>query len=125
VGLIFMAVRQLGQSSAVDSEMSSQYGKALGIIFAVQGIAIGVGSGLLAGASMADWIVPWIAAVVGLHFFPVGKLFNLWLDHLLAIAIIALVTVTVVSQPQEVWAAMISIGMALLLWLAGVGRLIQ
>jgi hypothetical protein len=102
---------------------SSALGKWMGLIFSIQGIAIGAGSGILVALEQADLIVPWVAAVVGLHFFPLGRLLNLSTDYLLGSVILLLVVGTTVAAPQNSWAAIIALGTAVFLWLAGVGRL--
>lgn len=71
-----------------------------------------------------DWIVPWISVVVGIHFFPVGHLFQLLSDYVLGGAILLLVVVTVFALPSAGWAAVIGLGTAILLWLSGWGRLL-
>lgn len=104
--------------SAGDPEL----GKWFGIIFAAEGIGIGVGSGILVGLNLTEWIAPWVALLVGLHFFPLGYLLHLWLDYVLGAAILILILVTILSVPAESWALVLGLGTAFLLWLAGWGR---
>jgi hypothetical protein len=104
-------------------ESSSELGKAFGIIFAAQGVGIGVGSGVLAGFGQARWIAPWVAVVVGLHFFPLAHLLKLFFDYVLGAAILLWVGTIVLSLPSDGWASYVALGTALLLWLAGWGRL--
>jgi hypothetical protein len=107
----------------VTQDNSARLGQAFGTIFAVQGIVIGVGSGILAGLGLVQWIVPLVAVTVGLHFIPLAHLLKLPLDYVLGVAILALVTVAVFTTPAERWPQVISLGTATLLWLAGCGRL--
>ena len=69
-----------------NSENSKELGKWFGIVFSAEGILIGAGSGFLAATNRIDWIVPWVALIVALHFFPLRyflklkmmKIVNLW-----------------------------------------------
>lgn len=115
-------LRRANQSN-MPQEASAALGKWFGIIFAAEGIGIGVGSGILVGLGLAQWIAPWVALVVGLHFFPLAHLLKLPFDYVLGTAIVLLVLITVVFMPLENWAGILGIGTAVFLWLAGWGRL--
>lgn len=52
------------------------------IIFAGEGIAIGVGSGIAAATGNVDWIPAITAIIVGLHFFPLGYILEITADNL-------------------------------------------
>lgn len=121
-GLKLRRIPPVNQTAA-ESPDSTALGKWFGIIFAAEGIAIGVGSGLLAAVGLEAWIVPWVAFVVGLHFVPLCFLLRLPADYLAAAAILLLTLATVVFAPPSGWALFISMGTALVLWLAGWGRL--
>lgn len=98
---------------------SPELGKWFGIIFAAESIAIGVGSGVLAGLNQTEWIAPWVAFIVGLHFFPLGIILQLRSDYILGAAILALTLITLLTVPPGQWARLLGLGTALLLWLAG------
>ena len=110
-------------SSETTAEESAELGKWFGIIFAAEGVGIGVGSGILAALNLAEWIPPYVAAIVGLHFFPLGRLLNLPFDLVLGAAILLLAIYVVIALPTDDWAGVVSLGTAGLLWLAGWGRL--
>ena len=99
-------------------------GKWFGIIFSIEGIAIGIGSGILAVLGQELWIVPWVALVVGLHFLPLARLLKLPFDLILGIAIILLVGLTILFVDPMHWVNLIAVGTAVLLWLAGCGRVL-
>ena len=122
VATAIFTLRQASQSS-LPQEASAELGKWFGIIFAAEGIGIGVGSGILAGLGQTDWIAPWVAIVVGLHFLPLAHLLKLPFDYVLGVGIIVLVIATVLILPVANWATLIGLGTAGLLWLAGWGRL--
>lgn len=121
-GTAVSTMRRARQNDELSSA-SSALGQWFGLIFTAEGIAIGVGSGILVALGHTGWIAPWVAAVVGLHFFPLGRLLNLPTDYLLGSAILLLVVGTIVAAPQHSWVAIIALGTAVFLWLAGVGRL--
>ncbi len=112
----------LRSPTAATSDQQVTIGKWLGLIFAGEGILIGVGSGVLMALEQPDLVLPWVALIVGLHFFPLGYLLRLKLDYLLGAAIVLLSTATFFADlpTQQV---VLTFGTALLLWLAGVGRL--
>ncbi|MEM8860437.1 MAG: hypothetical protein AAGD96_19100 [Chloroflexota bacterium] len=123
--LIMTAVQLSRKNIDFANQENSEQGKSLGIVFGLQGAVIGVGVGVLAALGQVQWIVPFIATVVGLHFIPVGRIFRLPLDYALAAMILMLVLIATVVMPETAWAAVISLGMMALLWLAGIGRLMQ
>lgn len=103
---------------------ASGLGKWFGIIFAWEGIGIGVGSGVLAGLELTEWILPWVTFVVGIHFFPLGKLLKLPLDYVLGAVFMGMIAITLIFVDVDSWAITLGLGSALLLWLAGWGRLL-
>ena len=123
IGAAIFTLRQTTNSPTVQDN-AAELGKWFGIIFSAEGIAIGVGSGILAGFEQTIWIVPWVALVVGLHFLPLARLLKLPFDTILGIAIVLFVGVTVLLVDQTNWVNWIAVGTAVFLWLAGWGRLL-
>lgn len=122
--LIVAAILTMHQAGKSDlpQEFSAEMGKWFGIIFAAEGIGIGVGIGILVTLGLADWIAPWVALVVGLHFFPLAHLHKLLFDYVLGAAILLLVAGTVLFASMDRWASVIGLGTVVFLWLAGWGR---
>ncbi len=123
--LIAMSIVTLRQALQIKpiSAGSAELGKWFGIIFAAEGIAIGAGSGILVGLELTEWIAPWVALVVALHFFPLARLLKLPLDYVVGMGILLLTLFTVVALRTDLWAVVLGLGTAFLLWLAGWGRL--
>jgi hypothetical protein len=117
-----VTIQRAGASPPQQTD-AAELGKWFGIIFAGEGIAIGVGSGILAGLNLVEWIVPLVALLVGLHFLPLARLLKLPFDYLVGGAIMLLVLLSVWLTSQPAWPDLISVGTATLLWLAGWGRL--
>ncbi|MEO8886586.1 MAG: hypothetical protein ABI367_11025 [Mucilaginibacter sp.] len=93
-------------------------GKAFGIVFGLEGILIFVAVNICVNLGHPELTVPAIALVVGLHFYPMGKIFKRTMDYYLAtwstaIAIGAMVLILKhVVLPIPVL-AMLGIGMAI------------
>ena len=123
--LVIIAFRTLQKALqfAPISSGSPELGQWFGIIFAAEGIGIGVGSGILVALDLSSWIAPWVAFLVGLHFFPLGYLLKLPLDYLLGAAILILTCTTILFAPADEWVLIIGLGTSFLLWLAGWGRI--
>lgn len=122
--LLLMSIqtaRRLPPSPA--NPQKASIGKWFGIIFAWEGILIGVGSGILLALDQPNLILSWVAFIVGLHFFPLGYLLRLKGDYLLGAAIVLLVIVTL-SFDLATRQMVLTFGTAVFLWLAGVGRLL-
>jgi hypothetical protein len=96
-----------------------------GIIFAWEGIGIGVASGVLAALGQTQWIGVAVAIIVGLHFFPLGWLFNLRMDYAIGglIVLLAIVVPVLVADEQARF-TVIAYGCAVILYAAGWGRLL-
>lgn len=66
---IVLAVRSPAESTpARDPAVRRQYGRLIGVEFAV----IGIGSLVLGLAGLSEWIPVWVCAGVGIHFFPLS-----------------------------------------------------
>ena len=55
-----------------------------GIIFGAEGLAIFVGINIVTNLGYPDLVIPTLALVVGLHFFPLAKIFKRTVDYYLA-----------------------------------------
>src|ERR1700761_1536538 len=84
--------------SEVDKAEGKKTGKWFGIIFGAEGLGIFVGINIVVNLGHADLTIPVIALVVGLHFYPLARVFKRKIDYYLAtwttlIAIIAIVLI--------------------------------
>ncbi len=59
-------------------------GKWYGIIFGSEGAVIGITSGILSYLNYDNFVIPSIALIVGLHFFPMARIFKRKIDYYLA-----------------------------------------
>ena len=70
--------------SAEDAAEGKKMGIWFGIIFGAEGLFIFLGVSLVNHLGHTDLIIPVIALVVGLHFFPLGRIFKRKIDYWLA-----------------------------------------
>jgi hypothetical protein len=83
-------------TSEADIAEGKKMGKWFGIIFGAEGLGIVIGINIVIKLGHPELTMPVIALVVGLHFFPLAKVFKRTIDYYLAswstiIAIIAIV----------------------------------
>lgn len=95
IGGGLIAWRNWDAGTAIDEVVGPRFGIVVGIEFAVAG----VGAGLLAWRKLSVWTSPWIAFVVGVHFFPLGSLLKEPSLHVTA----TLVTVGAVVAAWVAW----------------------
>jgi len=93
-------------------------GKWFGIIFGAEGLGIFIAINIVVKLGHADLIIPVIALVVGLHFFPLARVFKRTIDYYLAtwstvIAILGLVFILNKTIPQHATIAFVGIGLAI------------
>lgn len=67
-----------------DKAKGKRMGMWYGIIFGVEGILIPIAVGICLFLNHGDLILPAMALVIGLHFYPMAKVFNRTIDYYLA-----------------------------------------
>lgn len=72
------------QGVKVVSEADKKRDKRFMFIFAAEGIGIFIGINIVVNLGYPDLVIPVIALVVGLHFFPLARLFKRTQDYYLA-----------------------------------------
>jgi hypothetical protein len=70
--------------SAEDAAEGKKMGMWFGIIFGAEGLFIFLAVNLVRNLGHSDLIIPVIALVVGLHFYPLGRIFKRKIDYWLA-----------------------------------------
>jgi hypothetical protein len=92
--------------------------KSFGIIFGIEGTAIPVAYLILAMISETRLILPVIALIVGLHFYPMAKIFQRTVDYYLAtwtcvVAVVSILIIIKYDYPQQLTLTYLGIGVAL------------
>ena len=106
------------QLSEADRAYRKRTGRSFGLIFGIEGVTIWLASTLLGVAGYDDFIVPVIAVIVGLHFYPLARIFGRRLDLYLAtwttlVGLAGVIVLAVSDLPApQVWVA-VAIGVAL------------
>lgn len=70
--------------TAADKAEGKKMGMWFGIIFGLEGVTIPVAAFICIGLHKSELILPVIALVVGLHFYPMAKIFKRTIDYYLA-----------------------------------------
>lgn len=86
-------------SSEVDKMKGKNIGMWYGIIFGLEGLTIPLVVFLLSKFNGEEYVVPAIALIVGLHFYPMARIFNRKIDYYLATwtCIVALIAIYMVK----------------------------
>jgi hypothetical protein len=92
--------------------------KWFGIIFGIEGASIPVAYLILALISETQLILPVIALIVGLHFYPMAKIFQRTIDYYLAtwtcvVALVSIVMIVKYDYPLSLTLTYLGIGVAL------------
>jgi len=105
-------------TSEADLAEEKRIGKWFGIIFGAEGLGIFVGINIVVNLGYPDLVIPTIALVVGLHFFPLAKVFKRTIDYYLAswatlIAVLGFVFSLNKIMPVNYVMAFVGIGIAI------------
>jgi hypothetical protein len=117
-------------TSEADLAEEKRMGKWFGIIFGAEGLGIFIAINIVINLGHPELTMPVIALVVGLHFFPLAKVFKRTVDYYLAtwstiIAIAAIVFTLNKTFDQPETFAFTGIGMAIATSCYGVYMLIR
>lgn len=101
-GIFFFRISRKFPKISTDEEKSERKRISIwyGIIFGLEGITIPIVVSILLAFHSDRFIIPCIALIVGLHFYPMAKIFNRKIDYYLATwtCIIAIVGIILVKE---------------------------
>jgi len=104
-----------------------RYGRAFGLVFGLEIVIIALGSVLLNVFHHPEFLLPFVAIVVGVHFFPLAPLFNVRLYYvtgallvLVGVTVMLAVTVNTMIGNLHAWDALVGSICAVILWLTGI-----
>ncbi|WP_212005604.1 hypothetical protein [Chitinophaga sp. HK235] len=121
LGLVFYAkfhstAKKLPEEPVVVNGDEKTKSKRFTIIFIAEGVGILVMKNVLANTGHDNWFIPGIALIVGIHFFPLAKVFNRKFDYFMGVFVcmVAIVGFVLLSKgyPTYVTTPVISIGCA-------------
>jgi len=135
VRLIRLRKRFPAQLSADDEQYRRSSGRAFGIIFGTEALAIWIVALILNATGHSDYVVPAIALIVGLHFYPMARVFRRTIDLYLATwtSLVGLggIGALAAGSPKNLVTGLVAVGAALATTAYGVyisreaGRLIH
>jgi hypothetical protein len=93
-------------------------GKWFGIVFGAEGLGIFIGINIVVNLGYPELTIPVLALVVGLHFYPMGKIFKRTIDYYLAtwstlIAVCGIVFTLKKLMPANYILAFLGVGLAI------------
>jgi hypothetical protein len=102
---------------ALDKRLARYYRIGYAIIVATEGAAISVGGPILGHFHRPELFGQWIGAVVGIHFFPLGKLFKLPLYYWTGAAISLAAFGSLLMSSGQLSSAVCAGGTGVALWI--------
>jgi len=115
---LFRAMRRFtATGTPQDAVRGKRMGIAFGIVFGLEGLVIGVVARILTATGRDDYMVPAVALVVGLHFYPMAPIFGRTVDYWIAtwVVVVAVSGLVAVSRAggavAPVWSA-VGLGVA-------------
>lgn len=105
---------------ALDKRLVKFYRIGYALIVAIEGAAISVGGPVLGHFHRPDLFGQWIGAVVGIHFFPLGKLFKLPLYYWTGTAISLAAFGSLLISESSLSSAICAGGTGAALWVTAV-----
>jgi len=116
------------QVTAENAHYWKRAGRWFTIVFATQGIAIGVTSAICGATGHYELILPLTALIVGVHFLPLAPLFRVKSYYITGTLLCVLSVITLLTVPSTVtlhgeqillWWVIVGFGSALILWTTG------
>jgi hypothetical protein len=104
----------------LDKRLARFYRVGYALIVATEGAAISVGGPILGHFHRPDLYGQWIGAVVGIHFFPLGKLFKLPLYYWTAAAISLAAIGSLFVSASSLGSAICAGGTGVALWITAI-----
>jgi hypothetical protein len=105
---------------ALDKRLMRFYRIGYALIVATEGAAISVGGPILGHFHRPDLFGQWIGAVVGIHFFPLGKLFKIPLYYATGAAIALAAFGSLLISASSLSSAICAGGTGMALWVTAV-----
>lgn len=130
ISLLRSSRRLPDQVAQTDDQQGKPIGIWFGIVFATEGVLIGVASVICNAINRIDLFFPIMAFIVGVHFLPLAALFRVKSYYLVGTLLCLLATVTLLIVPQRavlsgqsinLQLVVLGFGAAFILWVVGVG----
>lgn len=109
------AAKDAGPLTAEEERQQSRMGRIFGLIFAAEGVLIFLAINVLNNLHLGDYAISAIAAVVGLHFLPLARLFHRPMYYVVG-TIMTLAALASIAIPVSVRISALSATMAVIVW---------
>lgn len=106
--------------AVLDKRLARFYRIGYALIVAIEGAAISVGGPILGHFHRPDLYGQWVGAVVGIHFFPLGKLFKIPLYYWTGAAISLAAFGSLTISASSVSSALCAGGTGVALWITAI-----
>lgn len=130
IAVLISSRRVSNQGAATNGQRGKRTGLWFGIVFATEGLLIGVASVICNAINRFDLFFPIMAIIVGLHFLPLAALFQVRAYYLVGALLCLLALITLFAVPEQAnlggqsitaqW-VVLGFGAALILWGVGLG----
>jgi len=104
----------------LDKRLARRYRIGYALIVAAEGAAISVGAPILGHFHRPELFGQWIGAIVGIHFFPLGKLFKIPLYYATGAAISLVAFGSLLISSSALSSALCAGGTGVALWITAV-----
>ncbi|HEY6899652.1 MAG TPA: hypothetical protein VI233_03380 [Puia sp.] len=84
IRLFMLAKHYPKHTTAEDKARGKRTGKAFGIVFGIECTVIPITCAFLGATGHSEYILPSIALIVGLHFYPMARIFDRSIDYYIA-----------------------------------------
>ena len=116
---MFQIGHRAGKQAPLTSEQKQvqrKMGRTFGIIFAAEGVGILVAVNVLNNLRLESYVLSAIAAIVGLHFLPLARLYRFSLYYVVGAVIVldSLISLALASPMREI---AVGLSMGAILWL--------
>ena len=130
--LLLRAASRLPQDTSSPGEAGGgvegkRYGQMFGLVFGLEIVIIALGSILLNVFHHPEFLLPFVSIVVGAHFFPLAKLFDVRMYYLTGTCLVLVGVVVMLAVPVHTmignlhaWDVLVGSLCAVILWITGI-----
>ena len=110
------ASKQAAPLTPEDEREQSRMGKIFGLVFAAEGVLIFLAINVLNNLHLGDYAISAIAAIVGLHFLPLARLFRRPMYYVVG-TIMTVAALVSIAIPVSIRISTLSTTMSVILWI--------
>jgi hypothetical protein len=104
------------ENTAIYKSVRKRTGKVFGIVFSIEFMLIGLAAGILFSNGLNDLFASVVAIIVGVHFFPLARLFKAGIYNITGAACILVGIVSFLSKTEPARQDFIGFSMGIIPW---------